>query len=92
MSQRFQTLEDGTRYRLSDGTELSFLTRNGEHVSGVSVEELLGVLIARVDYMRKQAPPAGRFLSLTITELEAAENWMNRWDDTRKLLLAEAAV
>lgn len=87
MPQRFTIQEDGRTYRLSDGTELRFLERDGDLVEGLSVEEMLGVLIHRLEVLRKRQPPAGRFLSLAITELEAADNWMNRWDDARKVLV-----
>ena len=77
---RYETVATGRSYRLSDGTELNFLGRDGNGaVDGVSVEEVLAVVQARLDAYRKGGAPGARYLSLAITDLESAENWTARW-------------
>lgn len=93
--QRFEVADPGRKYRLSDGTELEFLNRNGGgSVAGVSGEELVAVLVHRFKALRESQPAGARLLSLVITDLQSAENWMARWDSERRIAMArsEAAV
>ena len=83
MSQRFETLDPGRKYRLSDGTVLTFLTRNTDGVAGLSVEEVLEVLVSRLEALRRMNPN-GRSISLAITDLQSGENWLIRWNEERR--------
>ena len=91
--QRFQVLDAGRKYRLSDGTELEFLNRNGANgpVAGVSGAALVAVLVHRFKALREANPAGARVLSLVVTELQSAENWMARWDSERRMAQARAA-
>lgn len=81
---QFTVVEAGRVYRLSDGTELSFLTRDGNGVAGLSAEELIGVLVDRLTALMKLNENGRREIALARTDLESAENWLNRWDLERR--------
>ena len=80
--QKFDVVEPGRKYRLSDGTGIAFLSRDamGE-VAGVTSEELIQVLIHRMAIQRDTFK--AREASLAITALEEAEHWLWRWDVNR---------
>lgn len=83
--QLWEEVEAGRKYRLSDGTELSFQTRNGDGVEGVTAEELITVLVDRLKALRKQnSSEAARSISVAITMMEDSENWLARWDADRR--------
>ena len=80
--QKFDVLEPGRSYLLSDGTKLKFMGRdtNGD-VDGVTNEELIQVLIHRLACQRDAFK--SREASLAIQNLEAAEEKLWRWDINR---------
>jgi hypothetical protein len=84
---QFTVIEPGRSYKLSDGTELTFLTRDGNGVAGLSAEELIGVLVDRLESLKELngADHRGqRAIALARTDLQSAENWLNRWDLERR--------
>lgn len=81
--QKFDVVEPGRKYLLSDGTEVCFLGRDSNGaVSGVSSEELIQVLVHRLGVQRDMF--RAREASLAITALEEAEHWLWRWDVNRQ--------
>ena len=80
--QKFDVVEPGRAYLLSDGTKIKFLGReaNGD-VAGVTNEELIQVLIHRLCIQRDIFK--SREASLAITALEEAEEKLWRWDVNR---------
>jgi len=80
--QKFDVLEPGRAYLLSDETKIKFLGRdNAGDISGVTNEELIQVLIHRLSVQRDIFK--SREASLAITALEEAEQWLWRWDVNR---------
>lgn len=80
--QKFDVVEPGRAYLLSDGTKIKFLGReaNGD-VAGVTNEELIQVLIHRLSIQRDIFK--SREASLAITHLEISEGFLWRWDINR---------
>lgn len=80
--QKFDVVEAGRSYLLSDGTKLKFMGRdaNGD-VSGVTNEEVIQILTHRLAVQRDVFK--SREASLAITALEEAEQWLWRWDVNR---------
>ena len=80
--QKFDVIEAGRAYLLSDGTKLKFMGRdaNGD-VSGVTNEELIQVLTHRLEMQRDIFK--SREASLAITNLEQAVHWLWAWDVNR---------
>ena len=80
--QKFDVIEAGRAYLLSDGTKLKFMGRdaNGD-VSGITNEELLQVLTHRLEIQRDIFK--SREASLAITALQESEHWLWRWDINR---------
>lgn len=77
---RFNVMDEGVKYQLSDGTELNFMSRG--NVDGITNEELLGVLIHRLKFQSRQFP--GKETSRCITKLEEAEETLWRRDIERR--------
>ena len=77
--QKFDVVEPGRAYLLSDGTKIKFLGReaNGD-MAGVTNEELIQVLVHRLAVQRDLFK--SREASLAITHLEIAEGFLWRWD------------
>ena len=63
---KFQVVSAADHYRLSDGTELRFLTR--ENSDGLTNEELVGVLLHRLRIQNKQAPCKETSRAVTLLE------------------------
>ncbi len=82
--QRFDVVEPGRAYLLSDGTKIKFLGRdaNGD-CGGITNEELIQVLIDRLKVQRDRLKV--REASCAITSLEEAEQWLWRWEINRKI-------
>lgn len=80
--QKFDVVEPGRAYLLSDGTKIKFLGRdsNGD-VSGITNEELIQVLVHRLQIQRDIFK--SREASLAIAALEQAEEKLWRWDVNR---------
>ena len=80
--QKFESVEPGRVYELSDGTVLKFMGRDPDgNVTGVTNEEVIQVLIDRLGCQRDVFK--SREAALAITDLESAENWLWRWDVNR---------
>lgn len=80
--QKFDVLEAGRKYLLSDETVIKFLGRGQDgDISGITNEELIQVLIHRISVQRDIFKC--REASLCITALEEAEQWLWRWDVNR---------
>lgn len=80
--QKFDVIEPGRTYLLSDGTRIKFMGRdNAGDVSGITNEELVQVLVHRLSVQRDIFK--SREASLAITALEEAEQWLWRWDINR---------
>jgi hypothetical protein len=80
--QKFDVIEAGRSYLLSDGTKLKFMGRdaNGD-VGGITNEELIQVLVHRLEVQRDVFK--SREASLAITHLEICEGFLWRWDINR---------
>jgi hypothetical protein len=80
--QKFDVVEAGRKYLLSDGTTIRFMGRGADgEVSGITNEELIQVLIHRLETQREIFK--SREASLAITHLEIAEGFLWRWDINR---------
>ena len=80
--QKFDVVESGRKYLLSDGTTIRFMGRGADgDVSGITNEELIQVLIHRLSVQRDVFK--AREASLAITALEEAEEKLWRWDVNR---------
>ena len=75
--------DPGHGYELSNGETLTFLKRiNGELVNdGTTNEEVLRVLLLRLQYLQKKLPC--RENSLALTKIEEALLWLNRRTEKR---------
>ena len=80
--QKFDVVEAGRKYLLSDGTIIRFMGRGADgDVSGITNEELIQVLIHRLETQRDIFK--SREASLAITHLEICEGFLWRWDINR---------
>jgi hypothetical protein len=81
--ERFDVVEPGRSYLLSDGTKLKFLGRDSSgNIEGITNEELIQVLIHRLTVQLDLFK--SRESGMAITELEAAEHWLWRWEVNRR--------
>jgi hypothetical protein len=80
--QKFDVVEPGRKYLLSDGTVLRFMGRGADgEVSGITNEELVQVLIHRLEIQRDTFK--SREAGLAVTALENCEEKLWRWDINR---------
>jgi hypothetical protein len=80
--QKFDVVEPGRKYLLSDETEIRFMGRGADgDVTGITNEELIGVLIHRLSVQRELFKSREAYWCLT--HLEEAEQWLWRWDINR---------
>lgn len=82
---KFEVVSDGNVYRLSDGTELNFLTP--ENSDGVTNEEVISVLLHRLRVQGKKVP--NKETSRAITALETVEEILWRRSILRQNKSAE---
>ena len=81
--QKFDVIEPGRAYLLSDGTKIKFMGRDSTgDVSGITNEELIQVLIHRLSIQRDVFK--SREASLCITDLESGLHWLWAWDVNRQ--------
>lgn len=80
--QKFDVIEAGRKYVLSDGMTIRFMGRGADgDVSGITNEELIQVLIHRLETQRDIFK--SREASLAITNLEQGLHWLWCWDINR---------
>lgn len=78
-----KSIEEGHIYKLDNAQEISFLKRvNGEMIhDGTTNEEVLEMLIDRIQYLNKKLPC--RENSIVITKLEESLMWLNKRTEIR---------